>query len=482
MKSNFKAIPHMMIAIVLAILLLGQCKMNTNFNSPNLMGIRNPFYGLYNIPSDLNLPLIQNVPNFQNKDSLVLYLQNNADDFSWRTFIATCWPANLDGTPDTNSSFALKSNHVVFEYWMPSHKLYTKDGKIPESWDQHIQVTGNSLLTYIASELRTIPKLNTLEKTEADHHILIDQNRNTTLYQLFYNREAYEYVTNAKLYNLEGQKEFVKNWPSVTRGLKVIENDTQVNIVERYRRAYFSIGNTVDSSFKLMGGDYYFLKNPNSSIIKSAWRVMTDKDDKSRYYIRNVLNDSNQTVEMGLVGLHIVQKVSEATQWIWSSFEHIDNAPGLNSDGLPDIDPNVKYSYFNPENIDTNRINKPNPKKTQNKELWNQPHQIVRINPIAQSTNAINDRYRQKIRMVDSNSVWQYYQLVGTQWPFLPTLFTSGEGYTPNIMANTVLETFEQKNSSCMGCHSNARFLTSDTTTRGYGYNADFIWGLTNVK
>lgn len=84
--------------------------------------------------------------------------------------------------------------------------------------------------------------------------------------------------------------------------------------------------------------------------------------------------------------------------------------------------------------------------------------------------------------MVDSNSVWQYYQLVGTQWPFLPTLFTSGEGYTPNIMANTVLETFEQKNSSCMGCHSNARFLTSDTTTRGYGYNADFIWGLTNVK
>ena len=31
--------------------------------------------------------------------------------------------------------------------------------------------------------------------------------------------------------------------------------------------------------------------------------------------------------KMGLVGLHIVQKTPIRPQWVWSSFEHIDNVP-----------------------------------------------------------------------------------------------------------------------------------------------------------
>ncbi|MBK9271009.1 MAG: hypothetical protein IPM48_05395 [Saprospiraceae bacterium] len=473
---------HIAISIFMAIVILSQCKFEIKENQPNVLGTQNPFYGMFEVPTDLKLPLIQNVPNFRNQDSLVLYLQNNADEFSWRTFVAICWPSNENGKPDTNSSFALESNHVVFEYWMPGAKVYPKDGRIPQSWEEHIGSRGNNIVAYVASELRTIAKLNTFENKEADHHLLTDQNHNHTLYQVFYNREAFEYVVRAKLYNLDGQKEFVKNWPSATRGLKVIENGKEIGIEERYKRAYFSIGNSVDSSFKLLGGDYYFLKNPNSSIIKSAWRIMTPNDDKRRYFIRKVFNDSNTIIEIGLVGIHIAQKVSEATQWVWSSFEHIDNAPLLGPDGKPMVVDSMKYSYYNKENLDTSTYNQAFTIKMHQDVQKKTPNQVVRINPIAASTQEITQKYWEKIRAVNPNSPWQYYQLVGTQWPFDPTLFTSGDRYTPTLMANTVLETFDQKTSSCMGCHSQARFMTSDTSTNGYGYNADFIWGLTNVK
>src|SRR5262249_16509661 len=76
----------------------------------------------------------------------------------------------------------------------------------------------------------------------------------------------------------------------------------------------------------------------NSIDLKSAWMDMegVPTNLRSRYYIKKawVLDPASDPAnpkctqrDMGLVGLHIVAKTPTRPQWIWSSFEQIDNVP-----------------------------------------------------------------------------------------------------------------------------------------------------------
>jgi hypothetical protein len=103
--------------------------------------------------------------------------------------------------------------------------------------------------------------------------------------------------------------------------------------------------------------------------LKGAWRVMTDSDDQSRYLAQDVViidskldpltgfedpEDGSYLTcnaagegpccvrKMGLVGFHIAHKVKDNPQWVWSTFEHVDNAPIQGE--VPD--PSIDYSYF----------------------------------------------------------------------------------------------------------------------------------------
>ena len=50
--------------------------------------------------------------------------------------------------------------------------------------------------------------------------------------------------------------------------------------------------------------------------------------------------------DIALVGLHIVTKTRSRPQWIWSSFEHVDNVPGLTREPKPPE--GVPFSFYNP--------------------------------------------------------------------------------------------------------------------------------------
>src|SRR5205085_11184516 len=71
-----------------------------------------------------------------------------------------------------------------------------------------------------------------------------------------------------------------------------------------------------------------------SVILKAAWLDMAGfpAEQVKRYYTRTAIvrdpaADSCSRVTVGLVGLHIVQKTASRPQWIWTSFEQIDNVP-----------------------------------------------------------------------------------------------------------------------------------------------------------
>jgi len=83
---------------------------------------------------------------------------------------------------------------------------------------------------------------------------------------------------------------------------------------------------------------------PGSTEIKAAWRILTDKDTpaiRSRYYVVpnaqvfDVASGECKPRDIALVGVHIVTKTPERPQWIWSTFEHVDNVPGITTEPKP---------------------------------------------------------------------------------------------------------------------------------------------------
>jgi hypothetical protein len=92
------------------------------------------------------------------------------------------------------------------------------------------------------------------------------------------------------------------------------------------------------------------------------------------------------------------------------------------------------------------------------------PVQVVRENPIPDSTQQTNDRYHNHARIKDT--VWKNYDLVATQWPTAPQDRGNGKPFPEGKVANVTIETHVQT-SSCMTCHG---FPNPKS--------ADFVWML----
>ena len=102
--------------------------------------------------------------------------------------------------------------------------------------------------------------------------------------------------------------------------------------------------------------------------------------------------------EVALVGLHIAIKTTDRPQWIWSTFEQVDNVPPASEDEPDARDAGVPYSYYDPSK--PNRlwppygtagalpVDRTNPPK-----LDPAPMQVVRRHPIDPTTMAVNRAY-----------------------------------------------------------------------------------------
>ena len=86
------------------------------------------------------------------------------------------------------------------------------------------------------------------------------------------------------------------------------------------------------------------------------------------------------------------------------------------------------------------------------------------MTPIADTVAPLNAQFQAALRSSSSKNVWQYYELVFTQWPADPKNVQKFGEPTPAFLANSVIETFFQGPSpqnptkdnpphSCMGCH-----------------------------
>ncbi|WP_257459967.1 hypothetical protein [Archangium lipolyticum] len=362
------------------------------------------------------------------------------DDFSWREFIALTWSAKVDpdglprGLPDVSKEYGEVSSPRVWETWKADDELFLPQGGAPAGW--------KSFDTPSPCEpgLRRIPYDKYLASFDRYHGLnqagpgtaigpLVSQDREYIRYETRVNRTGFEFITRP---------------PAPYRGpLYLREN--------------------------LPGEKDPPLRFPTGSIqVKAAWRVMTNvpPEQRRRFYITRAhlldpLTGRCGPAEVGLIGLHIVNKVRNFPDWVWSSFEHVDNVPALEGErsrarppySLHDGDPRTPPSRMDRP---LGPCNPPRPHPA--------PTQVVRVRPIAASTWRTNQDYHEAPGV--KGTVWENYQLVLTQWPLADEkgqgerTFPSTRAPRPQTnTANVALETWFQHSTdtSCMACHDTAR-------------------------
>lgn len=275
--------------------------------------------------------------------------------YAWKTFVGMFWPASATerGVPDTERGIADEGPRVwgtykqTYEVLQPSDSQWTLDNKQWNDPQPLPPVCRSALETAgLSTEAITFQILNeTHQAFGSQFNNLVDQNHNIVHYNVRINRDEFE-AMKANGYADSGAYDY--NGPL---GIDKMEFQMPDN----------TVGATGEGATE----------------VKSAWKILcTDVetcnqvDDPSRYYTETALiytagkvkvidaldpdNVPQQTVtkpatcevaEVGLVGFHIGVKTFWAPQWIWPTFEHIDNVPGNTA---PDEPAPTHFSFYNP--------------------------------------------------------------------------------------------------------------------------------------
>jgi hypothetical protein len=385
------------------------------------------------VPPDVSIP--QNFPG----NAIAFF-----DDYSWRAFVALVWPAQQGqrGVPDPNQTVGGPGPRV-FETFKSLNEVFHNDGTAPAAWNNFDPPQYNPCgiaMGWGDLTLGSFSKFSDLGQAGFGSLVgpLIAQNTTYVRFLTAYNQPEFQQILDAQWYlrcNLPQQPP-----PCPSPGPASIT---------------FNVG---------------------SLDVKSSWMEMTGVKQPNRYYTRTAsvldpVSGKCSQILVGLVGLHIVQKTPTRPQWIWSSFEQVDNLPS--GGGAP----------FGPGTGNFNS-GKPPPMPANNPYDMHRvlliptaaPFNVSRVNPIHTSTQATNKAYQNAL----TGTVWQNYQLVMTQWPVpgntpanngnsnhsFPGTINPGDNTT--AFANTTMETFDQAAifKSCMACHT-----VTQTAT-------DFLWSL----
>lgn len=401
------------------------------------------------LPPDVSVP--QSNPTLED-------LQHDFDSYSWNTFIAANWPVGTDGGADPNALPGKDGdNPTVWEHWMPATSIFLANGAPPPAWGSppvlppicqgKLPASGKFL-----TQIGKTPGLLNESVQPFDTGPLIDQQGRYARFEILVNKVMFDQIVSQQLYSKAGQQRFNKP-------------------------ANFACGN--EST-----------QEQGAIMVKAAWMPLASPSDTARFHSTQALvytpateNPKVQescTVQLvGLVGLHIAHKTQGAPQWIWSTFEHVDNVP--NQDQVKSGKLASRYNFFDPAckdcavNQTPPRPWNPNKPIMVNGKLFKS--QIVRVDVrpplMVDSANSHNAEAQALLAGVNPQSVWRNYELISTQWPTQPGKCAVAEledgNPAPQFLANSTLETYIQGkvpgvSSSCIRCHNNAAMTTAKSS------------------
>jgi hypothetical protein len=409
-----------------------------------------------NITTTSNTNLNPTMPTFPNDPN-----QTSAVQYGWQLFVAMNWPASSSqrGVPDPSLTIGNTSIPTVWETFKTPDEVFLPDGSKPVDWSTYamnlppecnqLSVKKTNHRQHLLSQLSKVrgggsSNAEVKLTDQVAGGSLTDQNQNLVRYSITFNKPIFDFVYDGGYYNVEGQA-----------SLK------SVNF------------------------------NSGSIETKAAWRIMTPKDQGSIRYLRRMAYvytpasvsgpASCAFQEVGLVGLHITQKVTFSikgvsyTRWVWTTFEQVDNVPPFGTPYTPGKDPSrtLPYSFFNPCCYDSTCNVGAVTACTYNQSTFNgrpttTPTEVIRTINIGPEAAASNPGMQAQLANATANSPFQFYQLINVQWSQKPDQPPFGNP-TPPTMANTTMETYIPQ-SSCVGCHYTAAIAYSSKVSSDYSF------------
>jgi len=381
------------------------------------------------------------------------------DNYSWRSFIALNWPAFDDpakrGQPDRSKPFGDASGPRVWTTWKSRIEIFQPGGKDPSAWTSYegVNPCGPSFTNDVVtlSAFTAFGDFNQAVFSLGDlGNPLVAQNQTYVRYEVRVNQTEFDSIVRNRWY-------------------------IEANLPKPENPVPFGQGSTE---------------------VKAAWRVLTDRDTsamRARYYIVHDANvfdvAANKCVsrDIALVGFHIVTKTPHRPQWIWSTFEQVDNVPGLTTEPKPPTGIALSFNDpSKPQALDPAR--RPKAISPTNPPVASPaPMQVVRKQQIQPETMKMNNAYWSLPGI--KGTVWENYMLVATQWPTQISPEDPNNDGKPfpdggSEIANTTMETYFQfDGGSCMTCHqiSNEQgrdfvmFVTMDAFRPGALATADLF-------
>lgn len=390
--------------------------------------------------------------------------QNPFDVFSWQSFVALNWPVDLQGNPQSTISAdeGRSTGQVRWQGYDTSRTLF--------------DTTDTSRCEFLSDARDTALLIH--DYIQSGGQPLVDRYGNYVVYDTRINPEMATYIRENALHSLAGQMMFMTSGGQID-----------------FPRGYY------DNDVTRVGG------RDGAIAIKSAWRVLdpATEPDPRRFFTRpgtievdraNSADGRSRclSVKLGLVGFHIMRRTTAGNggDWVWSTFEHVDNAPlasnargpnrifdsPLFADGCSPpqslSDSESVYSFYR-AGLGQRKTNAA--PSNDSHWIWSDsspyagqtaPAQVTRCWQPARSTDEINKLWQAEL----AGSVLANYALSTTQWKGAPVnaLFPSGE--VPRYLTNSTMETYIQGDASgsCLGCHAAA------VTAAGQPANFSFVF------
>jgi hypothetical protein len=358
--------------------------------------------------------------------------------FAWRSFVAINWPAlaGARGVPDTSKRIG-QPGVVVWNTWKAPEEIFLPQAQPPRPWNQY----GGSLPA-VCTKAGARPNefaIRRISKVPGGSHSPVLQNMKQvvggSLTDQHGNLARYEVRVNQTIFNAIVAKQY-------------------------YNR-------TIQDQARNISLPYAGME------VKAAWREMTPADSpavRARFFRQDAWiytppTDSQPATcvkgELGLVGLHVTQKTPSRPQWVWATFEQVDNVPPFGSSG-PVPGRTLPYSFNNPACPPTTCWPDSSTEKPPGHPTT-VPTQVTRRVNLGSAAQGANPAWQQALAQAAPGSPFAFYELVDVQSQ--PSTYAPP---TPYLLANTVLETYVNQ-SSCLNCHFVAR-TASGKLSADYSY------------
>ena len=434
--------------------------------------------------------------------------------FAWQEFIGLNWPAAAGqrGVPDPNAGPADfgKPNATaptVWETYKANTEVFLAGGVRPKPWNDpappppRCATSAPGVRELLAKPgVRVLSALSAfgdfvLDDThQASGQWLADQAGNLIYYEIKVNQDEFDSIVANGFYDGAVQNRTAATGANPTAG-----GQYQVKLPSGC-----NAGSCPNNGSPRMG----------AIEIKSAWRILTDPSQNSRYLAAQaVLIDKAGACSpamMGLVGLHIIHKTVSQSQFIWATFEQVDNVPPASSSAfnnpachcqavIPEACGGSPTTFQNCANGQTQgqacSANVPPRTYPPSASCPAFPIQVARNRPISNNSTdpvvATNTAAQAMLTAANPNTVFKYYQLIDVLWSTSPqdnytnqpnqpgpVAPLSMSGATPDAsalpVANTAMETYVQ-GLTCLTCHVHA-------TVPGGNYASDFSFILGGAK